>query len=229
MARAYNKAILIKQEFDKLTDQVTGAKAKATQQIKSALYGDGKTTFDKKALESTPEKNCQDEQHNKNAGKWVAWDFLCLCTTSDGEGAPRCAHGATGGQLADPTAADSAKTAFDTIKTSCPQKPANKAITADEIFGTMSSFESLLGRQTSSQVSAPNHYIFGNPHTTGACDASSNQGMCVNYKTQQSKEGSGIRWLNNLEAAADTLRSAEKAAQEAKATEAKLTAIQTAA
>nr|AAA30297.1 variant surface glycoprotein [Trypanosoma equiperdum] len=229
MARAYSKAILIKQEFDKLTDQVTAAKAKATSEIKSALYGDGKATFDKGALESTPAKNCQDEQHNKNAGKCVAWDFLCLCTASEADGATRCAHGANGGQLADPSSLETAKTAFTTIKNSCPQKPANKALTADEIFGTIASFESLLGRQSAGQTNAPNHYIFGKPHSDGTCNGSNAEGMCVNYKTQLSKGGSGIHWLNNLAAAAETLRSAEKAVQEAKATEAKLTAIQTAA
>nr|APD73418.1 variant surface glycoprotein 1125.1168 [Trypanosoma brucei] len=229
MARAYNKAIVIKQEFDNLSKKVTGAKAKATSEIKSALYGDGKSAFDKGSLESTAANNCQDENNNKNAGKCVAWDFLCLCTASDADGATRCTHGANGGQLADPSSLETAKTAFEAIKNSCPQKPANKALTADEIFGTIASFESLLGRQSAGQTNAPNHYVFGKPHTSGACDANSAQGMCVNYKKQLSKGGAGIHWLNNLAAAAETLRSAEKAVQEAKATEAKLTAIQTAA
>nr|AGH60380.1 variant surface glycoprotein 1450 [Trypanosoma brucei]APD74798.1 variant surface glycoprotein 1125.4271 [Trypanosoma brucei] len=228
IAQAYSKAIIIKQEFNDLAAQVTDVKAKATQQIKSALYGDGKTSFDKGDLKSTPANDCQHENHNRNTGKCVAWYFLCLCTASDTDGATRCAHGASGGQLANPSSLETSKTAFDTIKNSCPERPPDKVLAADEIFGTISSFESLLGKQTSSQVSAPNHYIFVKPHTSGACDASSNQGMCVNYKTQLSKGGSGLRWLNNIAAAAETLRSAEKAAQEAKATEAKVTAIQTA-
>ncbi|RHW74071.1 Trypanosomal VSG domain containing protein [Trypanosoma brucei equiperdum] len=49
--------------------------------------------------------------------------------------------------------------------------------------------------------------------------------MCVSYKDQLKKGGTGIRWVNELALEADTLKTAETAKLEARAVAAELTAL----
>nr|APD73286.1 variant surface glycoprotein 1125.541 [Trypanosoma brucei] len=224
LSRTLTAAQALKASYDAYASEVQKAPAKAQQALTAALFGAGNTDVSSAGLRRTQADNCKDESGGI-AGKALATDLLCICTGDQSNSIKLCDQTKTGGNVGDYTASDAAKDAYTAAVGHCPPAEDQTSPTPEALLQALTVFRSLIGRQAARATGAAGHYIFGQPHTTGACDGSSAQGMCVSYKTSLKGGSHDIAWAQAIDRAAQELATADKAKQAAAAVSGQLTAM----
>nr|APD73478.1 variant surface glycoprotein 1125.1243 [Trypanosoma brucei] len=224
------KATELAAEYKTANKEAEEATAGAKTLITDALFGEGNTEFDAKGLDaSTVGNNCGGSAGHADVGKCIAYDLICLCVPTDAADAVgRCRNGLTPNHVASGARQSEGKTAYTTVVAACATDKKRKLITPSILDTKVAAFEALLGNQAeTASGSGTATSTFGAPHSTGACDTSSAQGMCINYKVQLETTGGGIPWVNRLVNAANKLRNSAAAQARAHAIKIQLQALQT--
>nr|AGH60203.1 variant surface glycoprotein 1269 [Trypanosoma brucei] len=222
--RTLRQAQDLKTTYDGYANAIKTAAAQAQKALTDALYGADNEQFSKVGLKATQDLNCKDDSGGV-AGKALAWDLLCICTGDQSNSLKLCDQAQTGGNVDDYTNSGKAEQAYRTAVSACPAADPETTPTPDTLKEALAVFKSLIGRQAETATGASGHYIFGQPHTDGACNGSSNQGMCVSYKSSVKGGRTSMHWATAIAAAATEMTNAAQANQEARAVSGQLTAM----
>nr|AGH60067.1 variant surface glycoprotein 1128 [Trypanosoma brucei] len=179
--------------------------------INDALFGTGNTEFSSTGIADALAANCVASGNPPKAGRGIAYDLLCLCGATDSNGIKRCDQSLNSSPATSLTSGSNARERYTEIQTKCHKNVKSTPLTAAELRALIASFESRLGANTAGATTTDVRAIFGKPHTGGQCDASSQQGMCINYKELLADAAKGIPWVNSLEAAATAVDAAAAA------------------
>ncbi|SCU65155.1 Trypanosomal VSG domain containing protein, putative [Trypanosoma equiperdum] len=203
--RALEAALNLKDQYDLISARQKAAPSEIKKALTEALYGTGDTKLTGTIMTSTAKNYCSTTNGHAATVTGIAYNFLCLCSSTDQADTVECAHGITGNQLSDPTSGTNAQTALTATIQKCPKNVGKNDLTAQRITTVISAFLSLLGAASKGVTDAPVSFIYGKAHTNGDFNAKSGQGNCVNYKQQLTGSVTVIPWIRKLEDAQQKL------------------------
>nr|AGH60855.1 variant surface glycoprotein 1958 [Trypanosoma brucei] len=214
IARLYDEATRLKADLQKPAADAAETKSAVMKLINDAIFGEGHTDFTKTGLDTSYTNNCKSEGGGR-AGKCIAWDLLCTCSSTSANGIRLCLQAESGGQLTNFATTTAAATHYQALIEKCPKRATTNGLTAAEIEEAVAAVQNLLGRQATAATAGSAQYVLGQPHSDGNCDGSSDQGVCVNYKQYLETNDNDIPWVTKLNQAAQRLQEGYEAQRQA--------------
>nr|APD73620.1 variant surface glycoprotein 1125.1409 [Trypanosoma brucei] len=200
----HKRAIDIEKSYKPAKETVKAAHTAAMTCIKGAIYGKDKTDYDGADMANPKANNCgAGRKGNAAVGLSIINDLICLCAPAGVPSTKVCGKQAFTAVESDPT---TATTVGKTIAAACPKTPKSQVLSPTLIRSKLAAFYTRIGANPDTQEDDAVRYILGKA-PAGGCDWSSNK-ECVNYKAQLTDSGTGITWVNQLEAAAYTTETA---------------------
>nr|AAK49466.1 variable surface glycoprotein [Trypanosoma evansi] len=199
-----------------ITREVEGANARgatAIRKLNDALYGTAKNAFDGSSVDAAGPQVCGGTGGHAKADGPLLNALYCLCVGMTNAATNLCKHGTTPTPKAHTDPNDQKQEQLNSIIEECNVAKRSTKLTPDTIASAATGVKALLGRYGTTRSSGPGHAYLGKPTDAQGCNGQGDQGMCVNYQVQLSSSGSGIKWLADLEAAAESLRESDSKRQ----------------
>nr|AGH61049.1 variant surface glycoprotein 486 [Trypanosoma brucei] len=201
--------------YNTKVEEVTKAEQTAADKIDQAVFGNGQKEFDKAKYDKATHKGkgrnkvCGNGQSGDTlAGDAAADALTCMCTGDSVPAASECYNSGTKQVRDAGNNAAAALTAWQEIVTKCALLNQPSAISAATIEAAGQGVRNRIGAANSHQTATNGAYTLGKT-ADGDCDGSANNTFCINYKTQLTNGGAGIKWLTALNEAADHLTKAQ--------------------
>nr|ARB50649.1 variant surface glycoprotein [Trypanosoma brucei] len=197
--------------------EITKAEQTAADKIDSAVFGPGQKEFDKAKYDKTthsnqgPKKVCSNDKNgDAMAGDAAADALICMCIGDSAPAASECYNGGTKQVQDNGNKAADAEQAWQEILTKCALLNQPAEISAATIEAAGQGVRNRIGAANTHQTASDGAYTLGKTADSD-CDGSADDKFCINYKTQLTAGGTGIKWLTALNEAAAQLTQAQVA------------------
>nr|APD74954.1 variant surface glycoprotein 1125.4742 [Trypanosoma brucei] len=209
--RLLNASLPIAAAYTAATGEVAAKTTEAKDKLTAAIFSEGKASFDQAEFQSTDRSDiCGNHQAgNAKAGKSVAAALICICTRAGAPATGECDDGLTDQVNSGGSQGAAAGTAWEKINRKCKEQRAVANPTAATIDGAAAAVLARVGQLNSGTTTNKGKFTLGKSDNGDCTGADSKQ--CVNYKMQLGSASGQLPWLDNLRAAAEALRAAEKA------------------
>nr|AGH60407.1 variant surface glycoprotein 1478 [Trypanosoma brucei] len=200
-------------DYQTEVDAIATNRTKEQQKIQAAIFGSGKTEFDKTRYTAATSRGnlCGDNNAGEDeANAPLVYAFMCLCTGQDGAATSECANGITDTVSNDAAQESAAQGAWNKIKTACGAQRQYSLLTTHTITSAVATILGRIGAENSETATAANDKFTLGKTSSSKCDGAAGSKQCINYKKQLGTKGGKLSWLEDLTEAAHELAEAER-------------------